>query len=79
MVLGVAAARIFDLYLLHNLGFFGTGTDLNAGITASTDAANWGDTFLTGVVIAAGTKPLHDLASRLKKATPKPKPKPAGT
>jgi hypothetical protein len=74
VVLGVAAARVLDLYLLHNLGFFGTGKDLNAGIKGSTDLALWGDTFVTGLVIAAGTKPLHDLSARLKTATPKPKP-----
>jgi hypothetical protein len=71
VVLGVAAARIFDLYLLHNIGFFGAepGTPLNDTLAESSGLELWGDAFLTGVVIAAGTKPLHDLASRLRKAT----------
>lgn len=67
VVMGVLAAWVLDLYLLHNLGFFGTGSDLNTGIAASGDAAQWGDRFVTGAVIAAGTKPLHDLSSRLRK------------
>jgi hypothetical protein len=70
VVLGVAAARIFDLYLLHNIGFFGTTqtTTLNQSLAASSDLELWGDAFLTGLAIAAGTKPLHDFASRLRKA-----------
>jgi hypothetical protein len=35
LVLGVLIARVMDLYLLHNLGFFGTTGDLDKGIEAS--------------------------------------------
>ncbi len=74
VVLGVLMARGFDLYLLHNLGFFGEANQsFEAAIEGSSKAARWGDTFLTGVAIAAGTKPLHDLSSRLRKAKAKPK------
>ena len=70
VVLGVAAARVFDLYLLHNIGFYGArpGVELDASLAASSGLERWQDAFLTGVVIAAGTKPLHDVASRLRKA-----------
>lgn len=68
VVLGVIGARLMDVYLLHNVGFF----DQVAGeldLTGSTRAERWFDAFATGVVIAAGTKPLHDLGSRLRTAT----------
>ncbi len=70
VVLGVVAARVFDLYVLHNIGFFGAepGTPLNDTLAESSKLERWGDVFLTGVLIAAGTKPLHDLSSRLRKA-----------
>lgn len=72
VVLGVAAAWILDLYLLHNIGFFGSdGKSINEALAASTDGERWGDMFLTGVIIAGGTKPLHDLGSRLRSAKPK--------
>jgi hypothetical protein len=67
LVLGVLIARVMDLYLLHNVGFFGTTENLNAGLERSTDFEVWFDTFVTGAVIASGTKPLHDLGSRLSK------------
>lgn len=35
LVLGVLIARVMDLYLLHNLGFFGTTGDLDKGIEVS--------------------------------------------
>jgi hypothetical protein len=77
VVLGVAAARLLDLYLLHNIGFFGAtpdffaaqpGRTLSDALAASSGLDRWADTFFTGLVIAAGTKPLHDLSSRLRKA-----------
>jgi hypothetical protein len=68
VVLGVIAALVFKLYLLHNVGFFDTGADLKIALGKSTDAELWGDAFLTGLVIAAGTAQIHDLASRLRKA-----------
>jgi hypothetical protein len=70
VVLGVVAARVFDLFVLHNIGFFGAepGTPLNDTLAESSKLERWGDTFLTGLLIAAGTKPLHDLSSRLRKA-----------
>ncbi len=71
---GVAAARILDLYLLHNLGFFGsapgTATDITNLINNGPGAERWFDTFVTGLVIASGTKAVHDLGSRLRKAKP---------
>jgi hypothetical protein len=62
----------FDLYLLHNVGFFGVdGTEaFNDAIADSQEkdsARLWFDAFATGVVIAAGTKTLHDLSDRLRK------------
>jgi hypothetical protein len=72
VILGVGAARLMDLYLLHNIGFFATpqGTgNLNAGLAASTSIERFADVMLTGLVIAAGTAPLHDLASALKRAS----------
>ncbi len=68
--LGVAAAAAMDIYLLHNLGFFGVSgsTTLDAGLAASTDLERVFDLFITGVVIAAGTKPLSDVATRMRKA-----------
>jgi hypothetical protein len=73
VIAGVLAARLFDLYLLHNIGFFGTapGIPLNDALSASTGLERWGDTFVTGLVIAAGTKPIHDLAARLRKSETK--------
>lgn len=73
VVLGVLAARMFDLYLLHNIGFFGAteGVPLNETLRASSSGELWADALLTGVVIAAGTKPLHDLGSRLRKTKEK--------
>jgi len=72
VVFGVVGARVFDLFLLHNIGFFGTtGTtaaDLNTALQNSSHLERWADTFFTGLVIAAGTKPAHDIASRLRKA-----------
>ena len=68
VILGVVAARVFDLYVLHNIGFFGTGDSLADALGASTDRELWADTFFTGLVIAGGTKPIHDLGSRLRKA-----------
>lgn len=70
VLLGVAVARIFDLYLLHNIGFFGVTKDIgiDKGLAMSGDWEMWGDAFLTGVVIAAGTKPIHDIGARLRKA-----------
>ena len=70
VILGVAAARLLDLYLLHNIGFFGTtaGAALNDSLASSSNLELWADAFLTGLVIAAGTKPIHDISSRLRKA-----------
>jgi hypothetical protein len=67
VLLAVVAARLMDLYLLHNVGFFDV-TTASLNLTTSTGAERWFDTFATGVVIAAGTKPLHDLGDRLRKA-----------
>jgi hypothetical protein len=55
------------------IGFFGAapGVPLNDALAGSSDASHWADAFLTGVAIAAGTKPLHDIASRLRKAKKK--------
>jgi hypothetical protein len=68
VILGVIAARLMDLYLLHNLGFFktasGTGA-LNTALAASSNTERWIDVVVTGLVIAAGTAPLHDLAAAL--------------
>jgi hypothetical protein len=73
VVLGVLAARVFDLFLLHNIGFFGaTGQPLNVALSQSSDLERWADTFFTGLVIAAGAKPVHDIASRLRKAKKSP-------
>jgi hypothetical protein len=70
VILGIVAARVFDLFLLHNIGFFGAtpGRTLSDALSASTGLERWADTFFTGLVIAAGTKPLHDVSSRLRKA-----------
>lgn len=79
LVLGVLIARVMDLYLLHNLGFFtepGTRDPINDRLAASSPGERWFDAFVTGVVIAAGTRPLHDLSSRLRK-TPEKKQKEA--
>lgn len=73
LVLAVAFVRFVDLYLLHNLGFFttvGVEDEINDRLVESSDAELWFDTFVTAAVVAAGTRPLHDLASRLRKATP---------
>lgn len=69
VLLGVIAARVFDLYLLHNIGFFGAtpGVPLAEALAGSSGLERWGDALLTGLVIGAGAKPLHDVASRLRK------------
>lgn len=55
-VFGVAASCAFGLFFLHAVGFH---------------VSNTIDTFATGIIIAAGTKPLHDLISGLQnKNTP---------
>jgi hypothetical protein len=71
--LGVVAALLVDLYLMHNIGFFGVeaGESIDDVLGDSSWEERWFDTFVTGVVIAAGTKPLHDLTSGLKKRTGK--------
>lgn len=71
VALGTVAAWAMDLYLLHNLGFFGVTTDLNVGLAASESIERDFDLFVTGVVVAAGTKPINDLAARLRKAKDK--------
>ena len=73
LVLGVIAARLIDLFLLHDIGFFGVGAEdtINDGLAASSSTERWFDTLLTGVVIAAGTKPLHDLSAGIKKRAEK--------
>jgi hypothetical protein len=71
VVLGVIATRVMDLYLLHNVGFFGASGgvgQLNTALAASTSTERFADVMLTGLVIAAGTTPLHDLAEGLKRA-----------
>jgi len=77
VLLGVLFARGFDLYLLHNLGFFGAegqpSQKFADALKGSSEGARLSDAFLTGVAIAAGTKPLHDLSSRLRKAKAAPK------
>jgi hypothetical protein len=73
VVLGVVAARVMDLYLMHNVGFFGTqqgSGQLNAALAASNSQERLLDVIVTGLVIAAGTAPLHDIASALKRADP---------
>jgi hypothetical protein len=74
VALGAIAAYVLDLYLLHNLGFFGVTADMTVaqGLQASTSAERVGDALATGIIIAAGTKPLHDLSSRLRTAAKKP-------
>lgn len=55
-VLGVAASCAFGLFFLRAVGF---------------EVSNTIDTFATGIIIAAGTKPLHDFISGLQnKNTP---------
>jgi hypothetical protein len=55
-VFGVAASCAFGLFLLQAVGFH---------------VSNTIDTFATGIIIAAGTKPLHDFISGLQnKNTP---------
>lgn len=71
VVLGVVAARLMDLYLLHNIGFFTTAQGpggLDAALAMSTSGERTLDVMVTGLVIAAGTAPLHDLAAALKRA-----------
>lgn len=69
LILGVVAARLIDLFLLHNLGFFGaTAGPINTALSSSSGLERWADALLTGIVIAAGTKPIHELSSRLRKA-----------
>ncbi len=50
-LLGVAASFLFGLFFLQAVGMPGSNTI---------------DTFVTGVTIAAGTKPLHDLISSIQ-------------
>jgi hypothetical protein len=72
VVLGVIAARLMDLYLLHNVGFFDTPAgagNLDGALAASTSLERFTDVFMTGLVVAAGTAPLHDLASALRGAS----------
>jgi hypothetical protein len=73
VVLGVIAARLMDVYLLHSIGFFGTeGADgLGRALAASTASERAFDVVVTGLVIAAGTAPLHDVATALKRAKEK--------
>jgi hypothetical protein len=69
VVLGVVLARLLDLYLLHNVGFFHTPAaagGLDTGLAKSTSLERFADVFITGLVIAAGTAPLHDIASALR-------------
>ncbi len=68
VILGVIAAGLMHLYLLHNVGFFGTGTFADV-LKNSSDGERMLDLFLTGVAIAAGTAPLHDLSAGIKKRT----------
>lgn len=78
LFLGVLIAWIMDLYLLHNVGFFGTTEDLNKALGEARGVEIWFDAFVTGAVIASTTKPLHDLNSRLRKAKkPSAPPTPA--
>jgi hypothetical protein len=51
---GMFAAAALKLYFLHILGV--------------TDAPRWAEILVTGLVIGGGTKPLHDLISRIEKA-----------
>jgi hypothetical protein len=68
VILGVIAAGFMHLYLLHNVGFFGTGSFVDV-LKGSSDTERMLDLFLTGVAIAAGTAPLHDLSAGIKKRT----------
>lgn len=68
VVLGVGAALLFHLFLLHNIGFFGVGPKQIHVLSGASKTQIWFDAFVTGIVIAAGTKPVHDFASRLSKA-----------
>jgi hypothetical protein len=71
VVLGVVAARLMDLYLLHVIGFFGTSPGaggLEAALGDSTDAERVLDVVVTGLVIGSGTALLHDLAASVKRA-----------
>jgi uncharacterized membrane protein required for colicin V production len=72
VVLGIVAARLMDLYVLHNIGFFasagGTG-GLDAALAHSSGFERGVDVLVTGLVIAAGTTPIHDLATMLKRAS----------
>jgi hypothetical protein len=73
VVLGVIAARALDLYLMHNIGFFGATQSKSIGgaLATSNDLQRAVDACVTGLVIAAGSKPVADLASRLKKVKEK--------
>lgn len=71
VLLGVIAARLMDLYLMHVIGFFGTEAGaggLDAALASSTSEERLLDVFVTGLVIASGTTALHDVAASLKKA-----------
>lgn len=78
VILGVLAAGWLDLYLLHNVGFFGVSSveSLNQGLLESSSEARWFDTFATGLVIGSGTAAVHDLGARLR---PAPVTAPAST
>jgi hypothetical protein len=68
VVLGVLAGRVMDLFLLHSIGFFGAAQhSVDQALALAHWQERWLDAFLTGLVIAAGTKPLSDLASRFSK------------
>jgi hypothetical protein len=69
VLLGVIAARLMDLYLMHAIGFFETGAGgLDAALGASTSTERALDVVVTGLVIASGTTALHDIAASLKRA-----------
>jgi len=74
VVLGVIAARMMDLHLLEALGFFGQGAPRDPSqplrLAGSTGEQVF-DTWTTGLVIAAGTAPLHDLGEALRAAKKK--------
>jgi len=53
-VVGLFASAVLKLYFLRTLGV--------------SDSPRWAEILVTGLVIGAGTKPLHDLISRIEKA-----------
>jgi hypothetical protein len=56
-VIGLFTAGTLRLYFLRTLGI--------------SDSERWAEILVTGLVIGAGTKPLHDLISRIEKAKEK--------